>query len=186
MMRCKTVLMTIVGVLVAVPAGTACAEPFTLASPVIADGAMLPAKYAGAAPGRSCGGDNVSPPLQWSNAPAATKSFALLMFDPEGGRGIGSSHWIAYGIPATLTALREGDASQAPTAYTGGKNSVGTNFYFGPCGPAGGTPHHYVISVIAMDFEPGKLPPDLTRDAFLQELRGHGLAISSIVAKYGR
>jgi Raf kinase inhibitor-like YbhB/YbcL family protein len=185
-MRWNLVIAAVAGALVAAQAPAADAEPFTLTSPALADGGMLPAKYAGAAPGRTCGGENVSLPLQWSNAPAATKSFAILMYDPEGGRGIGSSHWIAYGIPATVTSLRAGEASEPPTAYTGGKNSVGTNFYFGPCAAAGATSHHYVISVIATDFEPGKLPPDLTRDAFIQGLRGHGLGISSIVARYSR
>jgi phosphatidylethanolamine-binding protein (PEBP) family uncharacterized protein len=85
------------------------AEPFTLTSTAFADGAALPIKYAGADPSRQppCGGDNVSPPLQWTNAPAATKSFAIVMQDPDGGRGTGSNHWVAYGIPPGKTSLQE-------------------------------------------------------------------------------
>jgi Raf kinase inhibitor-like YbhB/YbcL family protein len=162
------------------------AEPFTLTSSAFADGGMVPAKYAGAAPGATCGGENVSPPLAWSNAPAATKSFAVVMFDADGGRGTGSNHWIAYDIPPTVTSLKEGEASAAPTKWVGGKNTRGFNYYFGPCGPAADAPHHYIITVIATDIEPGKLAAGLTREELLQQLRGHGLAPATIVGKYAR
>ena len=164
------------------------AEPFTLTSAAVADGAALPTKYAGADPSRlpPCGGENVSPPLQWTNVPAATKSFAIVMQDPDGGRGTGSNHWVAYGIPPGKTSLREGEASVAPTAWTGGKNTIGTDHYFGPCGPAGDAPHHYVITVIATDLEPGALKPGLTREELLQQLRGHALAPASMVVRYVR
>ena len=164
------------------------AEPFTLTSTAVTDGATLPTKYAGADPSRvpPCGGENISPPLQWTNAPAATRSFAIVMQDPDGGRGTGSNHWVAYDIPATKTSLREGEAGVSPTGWTGGKNTIGTDHYFGPCGPAGDAPHHYVITVIATDLEPGKLKPGLTREELLQQLRGHALAPASMVIKYAR
>src|SRR5690349_2204675 len=98
------------------------AEPFTLTSSVFKDGDVMQPKYAGAHPGRTCGGENVSPPLSWSNAPEKTKSFAMLMTDPEGGRGLGSVHWVAYGIPASKTSFAEGEASAAPKDHVGGKN----------------------------------------------------------------
>ncbi len=162
------------------------AEPFTLTSSAFADGAMVPAKYAGALPGTSCGGENVSPPLAWSNAPAGTKSFAIVMYDPDGGRGAGSNHWVAYDIPAAKTSLAEGEASTPPKSWVGGKNSRGINYYFGPCGPAGDSPHHYVITLIALGLEPGQLPPGLTREELLQKLRGHALGPATIVGKYVR
>jgi Raf kinase inhibitor-like YbhB/YbcL family protein len=162
------------------------AEPFTLTSSAFADGAMVPAKYAGALPGITCGGENISPPLAWSNAPAATKSFAIVMFDPDGGRGTGSNHWVAYDIPASKTSLTEGEASTPPKNWVGGKNTRGINYYFGPCGPAEDSPHHYVITLIATDIEPGQLPPDLTREELLAKLRGRALAPATIVGKYVR
>ena len=71
-------------------------QRFTLSSPAFSDNAMLPLKYAG---GVLCGSDsrggNISPPLAWSSPPAGTKSFAVLMIDPDGQRGIGSVHWVA-------------------------------------------------------------------------------------------
>src|SRR4029453_18058964 len=62
------------------------ADPFSVVSPAFKDGDVWPAKYAGADPSRAtrpCGGQNVSPPLAWSNAPDATRSFAILMFDAD-------------------------------------------------------------------------------------------------------
>ena len=162
------------------------AEPFTLTSTAFRDGETVPAKYAGAHPGRTCGGQNLSPELRWSNAPDKTKSFALVMFDIEGGRGLGSSHWVAYGIPANKTSFAEGEASAPPKDHVGGKNNLGIDYYFGPCGPPGDSPHHYVFTLIATDLEPDALPPGLTREELLQKLRGHALAPASIVGKYVR
>jgi Raf kinase inhibitor-like YbhB/YbcL family protein len=164
------------------------AEPFTLTSTAFADGAAMPAKYAGHHPSRQppCGGENVSPPLVWSNAPAGTKSFAIVMQDPDGGRGLGSNHWVAYGIPPTRTGLAEGEASTSPKEWAGGKNNVGTDHYFGPCGPAGDAPHHYIITLIATSVEPGQMAAGLTREELLQALRGKALAPASIVGKYVR
>jgi Raf kinase inhibitor-like YbhB/YbcL family protein len=168
--------------------GTSAAEPFTLTSSVFTDGGTMPKKYAGYHPDRKppCGGENVSPPLVWSNAPAATKSFAIVMQDPDGGRGTGSSHWVAYDIPPGRTGLKEGEASTPPTEWAAGKNSIGTDHYFGPCGPAGDAPHHYVITVIATSLEPGQLGAGLTREQLLQALRGKALGPASIVGKYVR
>ena len=79
---------------------------FTLSSPAFSDDGMLPLKYAG---GTLCGkdshGGNISPPLAWSNPPPGTKSFAVIMIDPDGRRGLGSVHWVAYGIPGRSNRL---------------------------------------------------------------------------------
>jgi Raf kinase inhibitor-like YbhB/YbcL family protein len=181
--------MTVLGVAAfAMLTGGARAEPFSLTSSVFTDGGPIPKKYAGYHPNRQppCGGENVSPPLAWSNAPAATKSFAIVMQDPDGGRGTGSNHWVAYGIAPTRTGLTEGEASTSPKDWVGGKNNIGTDYYFGPCGPAGDAPHHYIITVIATSLEPGQLGPGLTREQLLQALRGKALGPATIVGKYVR
>jgi Raf kinase inhibitor-like YbhB/YbcL family protein len=173
---------------VSTEAGSA-AEPFTLTSPAFKDGDVWPSKYAGADPARTnppCPGQNVSPPLAWSNAPAATKSFAIIMLDPDGGNGLGVVHWVAYDIPASKTSLAEGEATASPTAWVGGKNSAGMDHYFGPCGPLGHALHHYVITMIATDLAPGTLKPGLTRDELVQQLRGHALAPAGIVGRFTR
>jgi hypothetical protein len=165
------------------------AEPFSVASPAFKDGDVWPAKFAGADPSRTnppCPGQNVSPPLAWSNAPAATKTFAIMMYDPDGGNGLGAVHWVAYDIPSSKTSLAEGEASGSPKGWVSGRNNVGTDHYFGPCGPAGHALHHYVITVIATDLEPGKLQPGLTRDELIAQLRGHALAPASIVGRFTR
>jgi Raf kinase inhibitor-like YbhB/YbcL family protein len=156
---------------------------FTLTSPALKDDAMLPAKYAGAA---QCGGKNVSPPLAWSNAPPSTKSYALIMIDPDGRRGLGSVHWIAYNIPAARKALKEGAGDALPKDVTGGKNSRGTTTYTGPCGPPADAPHHYVIQLLALDLAPGSLQPGLDRDGLLKMINGHSLGPASIVLRYHR
>jgi Raf kinase inhibitor-like YbhB/YbcL family protein len=165
------------------------AEPFTLTSPAFKDGDVWPSKFAGADPARTnppCPGQNISPPLAWSNAPPATRSFAILMFDSDGANGLGSVHWVAYGIAPSKTSFAEGEASSAPKDFVAGKNNAGTDHYFGPCGPAGHALHHYVITVIATNLAPDVLKPGLSRDELVKELRGHALAPASIVGRYTR
>lgn len=160
---------------------------FTLTSPAFKDDAPLPLKYAGAA---TCGADSkgkdVSPPLAWSNAPPSTKSYALIMIDPDGRRGMGSVHWVAYNIPAARHALKEGDGNKPAKDITGGKNSRGTALYTGPCGPPADAPHHYVIQLIALDLAPGFLQPGLNRDELLKMIDGHSLGPASLVVRYRR
>jgi len=165
------------------------ADPFAVTSSAYKDGDVWPAKFAGSDPSRTsppCPGQNVSPPLAWSNAPAATKSFAIVMFDPDGGNGTGANHWVAYGIPTSKTSLAEGEASTSPKDWLGGKNNVGTDHYFGPCGPLGHSLHHYIITVMATDMEPAALKPGLTREELLAAMRGHSLAPASIVGRFTR
>jgi Raf kinase inhibitor-like YbhB/YbcL family protein len=181
----------IIGVvaLASLAAGAANAQEahFTLSSPAFADDAVLPLKYAG---GAQCGsgskGGDVSPPLAWANPPAGTKSFAVLMIDPDGRRGLGSVHWLAYGIPPQRTALQEGEGSSASADFVSGKNSRGTLGYTGPCGPPVDAPHHYVIDVIALDLAPGALQGGLDRDQLLKAFDGHSLGPASLVVRYRR
>jgi Raf kinase inhibitor-like YbhB/YbcL family protein len=140
---------------------------FTLQSSTFQDGKIMPKKMAnknasGNAP--NCVGDNVSPELSWSNVPEGTKSFVLLMSDPEGRAPSGVSHWVAYGIPASVTGFAEGETSKPSEKYVGGKSTMGVGNYSGPCTPPGVAPHHYTFVLIATDFEPAELPPGLTRD----------------------
>ena len=165
------------------------AEVFTLTSPAFRDGDVWPSKFAGSDPSRTnppCPGQNVSPPLNWSNAPGATKSYAIFMSDPDGNNGLGVDHWVAYDIPTSKTSLSEGEASASPKTWLGGKNVIGSDHYFGPCGPTGHALHHYVITVVATDIPPGTLMPGLTHAELVQQLRGHALAPASIVGRYTR
>jgi len=160
------------------------ADAFTLTLPSFSEAAFLRARNA--ANDAGCGGDNVSPAVQWSHAPAATRSFAVTIIDPDGQKGLGSVHWIAYGIPASVMALPEGSGTSSTKDLIAGKNSRGQATYRGPCPPVGEQPHHYIVSVYALDLEPGALPPGLDRDAFLSAINGHNLNETSIVLRYAR
>jgi Raf kinase inhibitor-like YbhB/YbcL family protein len=160
------------------------AAAFTVTSPDFADNAQAPA--AGAEP--ACGGGtNTSPALRWSGAPPATKSFAIILTDVDNWHLAGASpHWIAYGIPATITAIPAGFNAQSPLPYVPGLNFAGTPDFHGYCPPKGDAPHHYVYSVFATDLAPAALAANLTRDALTAALRGHTLAGSSTIAQYGQ
>ena len=99
---------------------------FTITSPSFKDGERLATKNAGNnKQNPNCVGENVSPALSWANPPAGTKSYALLMFDPEGRPPGGVSHWVAYGIPVSVTGFAEGEVSQQTEKYVGGKSLMG-------------------------------------------------------------
>src|SRR5215207_8579851 len=134
---------------------------FTIMSSSFKDGERLATKMAGNnKQNPNCVGENVSPALSWSNPPEGTKSYALLMFDPEGRPPGGVSHWVAYGIPVSVTGFAEGEVSKQTDKYVGGKSLMGLPHYFGPCTPPG-SPHHYTFTLIATDLEPGALQPGM-------------------------
>jgi Raf kinase inhibitor-like YbhB/YbcL family protein len=122
----------------------------------------------------NCVGDNVSPQLSWSNVPDGAKSFVLLMIDPEGRGGAGVNHWVAYGIPPSITGFAEGDVSKQTDKYVGGKSTQGVAFYSGPCTPPNQTPHHYTFVLIATDLAPSELPPGLTKEEVTAKLAPPG------------
>src|SRR5947209_12073093 len=85
------------GVALATSTGAFAADPFMLKSSAFEDNGKMAAKYAGNnKQNPNCVGENISPELSWHNPPAGTKSFALLLFDPEGRGGLGVSHWVSY------------------------------------------------------------------------------------------
>src|SRR5437899_10843709 len=146
------------------------ADPFTLTSTTFKDGQMMPRKVANNLSNNpNCVGENVSPQLSWTGVPDGTKSFAILMEDPEGRGGAGVHHWIAYGIPASVTSFAEGEVSKPSDKYVGGKSTQGLGNYFGPCTPPG-APHHYTFIIVATDLDPKELPPGLTREALLEKI----------------
>jgi Raf kinase inhibitor-like YbhB/YbcL family protein len=160
------------------------ADVFALSSPSFNDGGYLALKNAGnnrANP--NCLGDNVSPPLQWSNVPTGTKSFALIMVDLQGRGGQGVDHWVAYGIPASVTGFAEGEISTPSEKFVGGKGITGVGTYLGPCAPPGSL-RHYAFTLIATDLDPKELPPGLTRDELLSKLVGHGKDATALIGLF--
>jgi Raf kinase inhibitor-like YbhB/YbcL family protein len=126
----------------------------------------------------------MSPALTWMHAPAPTRSYAIIMDDPDAASGRGGNHWITYGIPATVNALARGEANQ-PDKFVSGNSGNGLA-YHGACAEPGAKAHHFLFMIYALDLEPGALKPGLTRAEFVQLIAGHNLAEASIVATYQR
>jgi Raf kinase inhibitor-like YbhB/YbcL family protein len=166
--------------------GTAKADPLTLTSPQIQDNGTLAVKNACSDKQRSpnCVGENVSPPLAWSGVPDSTKSFALLLFDPEGRAPAGVSHMVVYGIPADVRGFAEGELSQPSDKFVGGKSTMDKPIYTGPGTPPNTDWHHYTWTLIATDLDPKALQPGLTRDELAAALKGHVKGSAGLVTRF--
>jgi len=113
-----------------------------------------------------CNGQNISPALNWSNAPAGTKSFAVTAYDPDAPTGSGWWHWVMYNIPADATGLvaGAGNGRNAPRGSQEGRTDFGSKGYGGPCPPAGDKPHHYHFTVFALKVDKLDVPGDATAE----------------------
>ncbi|MGE0258594.1 MAG: YbhB/YbcL family Raf kinase inhibitor-like protein [Alphaproteobacteria bacterium] len=162
------------------------AEVFTLTSSAFPDNGELAIKNAGSDKQRSpnCVGQNVSPPLAWHNPPEGTKSYALLMFDPEGRAPAGVSHMVIYGIPGSVTGFAEGEISQPSDKFVGGKNLMGVGVYFGPCTPPNTDWHHYTLTIVATDLDPKALQPGMTREELAAALQGHVKGAAGLIGRF--
>jgi Raf kinase inhibitor-like YbhB/YbcL family protein len=136
-----------------------------------------------------CTGANLSPALNWTGAPAGTKSFAVTIYDPDAPTGSGFWHWIVYNIPADATLLAKGAGTAHSVAMPAGsvqnRNDYGQASYGGPC-PPHGDPHHYNITVFAVDIP--KLDGDEnTSPAVIGfQLHFHTLAKATLTGLYGQ
>jgi len=131
----------------------------TLRSDDFAEGETLAMRHVlSSAYGFGCAGDNLSPHLRWSGAPADTKSFALTCFDPDAPTGSGFWHWLVVDIPADARSLPRGAGAASGKALPAGahmlENDFGDKAYGGPCPPPG-APHRYIFTVYALGI--GKL-----------------------------
>ncbi|WP_213769686.1 YbhB/YbcL family Raf kinase inhibitor-like protein [Bradyrhizobium sp. dw_78] len=159
---------------------------FTLTSPDFKDGERLAVKNAGNNKSNpNCVGENISPAFSWSNPPEGTKSFALMMFDPEGRPPNGVSHWVAYGIAPSVTGFAEGEVSKTSDKYVGGESTQKLPSYSGPCTPAG-APHHYTFTLIATDLDPSALKPGLTREELIKALEGHAKVATGLIGTFAK
>ena len=152
--------------------------PFTISSPSFPNGGDIPKQF-------TCDGADVSPELLWTDPPAATKTFALLVDDPDAPVG-NWNHWTAWNLPATLRSLPEGVAKTAslPDVSEQGVNDFRKAGYNGPCPPPG-KPHRYHFKLFALD---AKL--DLRSGTRKHELelamKGHILAQAEWMGRYKR
>jgi Raf kinase inhibitor-like YbhB/YbcL family protein len=156
------------------------APPLTLTAPDIHVGKPIPQTYAAS-------GKDISPKLYWSPGPSGTKSYVLLLEDPDGGGTTPIVHWLAYNIPPVIHALTHsmrniGDPA-SPLGMLQGWNDHGSVGYSGPRPPAGAPAQHYVFQVFALDTVL-HLKKNAYRDQVLKAMRGHVLAKGELVTTY--
>jgi len=138
--------------------------------------------------GFGCKGDNISPALAWKGAPAATKSIAITVYDPDAPTGSGWWHWIVYNLPPTTTSLDEGAGSgkaSLPAGAGQGRNDYGQSAFGGACPPPG-KPHRYIFTVFALKTD--KIDVDANASAALIGfmLNANKIATARMTAHYGQ
>jgi Raf kinase inhibitor-like YbhB/YbcL family protein len=137
----------------------------------------IPAQY-------TCAGGDISPALTWSDPPADTQSFALIMDDPDAPAGTWV-HWVLFNIPASSRGLTEGLPSQGtlPDGSIHGNNNAGNPGYNGPCPPSG--THRYFFKLYALDEMLG-LSSGADKGELLKAMEGHALAQGQLMGTFSR
>jgi Raf kinase inhibitor-like YbhB/YbcL family protein len=148
-----------------------------LTSPAFEHHGKIPRKHSGE-------GEDVSPPLSWTNVPDGTRSFAVICHDPDAPlvkpAAYGFVHWVLYGIPASATALPE-----AVKGHTAGVNDFGNSGYGGPMPPPGHGGHHYYFWLLALDTAP-KLSAGLSMWDLLEKIEPNVIGMNRLVGTYSR
>jgi Raf kinase inhibitor-like YbhB/YbcL family protein len=150
-----------------------------LRSSAFSDGGPIPRRF-------SCDGDDLSPPLQWNDAPAEARSFVVLCDDPDAPSGTWH-HWAAYDIPANCIALPEG--AGRPACRDGLKqatNDFGRTGYGGPCPPRGHGPHHYHFRLLALSNASLRVQKQPSCRDVEREARKYLIAEAALVGLYER
>lgn len=131
----------------------------------------------------TCDGDNISPPLSWNNSPEETKTFALIMDDPDAPGG-DFVHWLVYNIPANITRLDENITTlNLMESMAMGTNDFRRIGYGGPCPPSG--THRYFIRLYALDTIL-KLDAGASKKELLNAIEGTILLKTELSFKYSR
>ena len=159
--------------------GTTAKLTLTVESPEIAAGKSIPARF-------TCDGANTSPQLSWDPTPPRTRSFVVILEDPDASGGT-YSHWVLFNIPTVATFLGEGISAGGQLGagpIQQGKNAAGSVAYTGPCPPSG-KEHNYRFRVYALDISLS-LKGGATREEVLKAVEGHILAEGELAAKYKR
>lgn len=149
-----------------------------ISSAAFAEGQPIPDQH-------TCTGPDVSPPLTWTNAPAGTKSFALIADDPDAPMGTWV-HWVIYNLPPATTALAENTppSPELPNGAKQGINDFRQIGYGGPCPPRG-KPHHYFFKIYALDTTLN-LKSGATKKELLKAMNGHVLAEGQLMGTFQR
>jgi len=152
--------------------------PFAISSTSFQNGGQIPRLF-------TCDGADVSPQLSWADAPAGTKSFALIADDPDAPVGTWT-HWVMFDIPTQITSLPQGvpKADDVPGGGHQGRNDFRKVGYGGPCPPPG-KPHRYFFKLYAMDQMLG-LKPGSSKQDLEQAMQGHVLGNIELMGRYQR
>jgi Raf kinase inhibitor-like YbhB/YbcL family protein len=149
---------------------------------VFAAGGSIPARF-------TCDGEDVSPPLVWGEPPSGTKSFALIVDDPDAPNPAAPRtvwvHWVVYDLPADARSLREGVRTSVdlPKGARMGRNDWGKPAWGGPCPHVGR--HRYFFKLVALDVALGDRGA-LTKRELEAAMQGHVLAPAELVGTYAR
>jgi Raf kinase inhibitor-like YbhB/YbcL family protein len=159
---------------------------FTLTSPDISGQLSMDQVFSGF----GCTGKNISPRLEWKNAPSATKSFAVTVYDPDAPTGSGWWHWLIFNIPANVHSLKAGAgdpaAKLAPPGSVQSRTDYGKPGYGGACPPKGDKAHRYVFTVYALGVERLDLNADSPPGMVGFFLNESAIAKASLMAYYSR
>jgi hypothetical protein len=149
-----------------------------ITSAAFSGGETIPKKF-------TCDGPDFSPQLSWTDSPARTKSFALIMDDPDAPLGTWV-HWVLFDLPADTKELSEGVAKQEelPNGARQGNNDFLKIGYGGPCPPPG-KPHRYFFKLYALDAKLN-LKAGATKAEVERAMKGHILARAEVIGRYGR
>ncbi len=150
------------------------AMSFKLESPAFAEGTTIPVDF-------SCDGQNKSPLLHWSDAPTSTRSFTLIMDDPDAPGGT-FAHWVLFNVPASATQLAESDAATGVS----GTNGFGKLGYGGPCPPKGRGAHRYFFKLYALDVEALNLKAGVSRSDAEAALKRHVIGQAQLMGRFER
>jgi Raf kinase inhibitor-like YbhB/YbcL family protein len=151
------------------------ANGFSISSPAFAPGGAIPRRH-------TCEGDDVSPPLRWTNPPAGTQAFALVV-DDRTARGF--VHWVLGDIPADRRELPEGSTADGSGAPAEGRNDFGRRGWGGPCPPPGSGDHEYVFTLLALS-SPLGLSGTPSAAEVRQAASGRTLGTAVVEATFGR
>jgi Raf kinase inhibitor-like YbhB/YbcL family protein len=152
--------------------------PLTITSPAFKHGEVIPTRH-------TRDGDNLSPPLEWRDAPPETKSFVLIVEDPDAPSGT-FRHWAMYNIPAGETGLPEGASGQGRSGAGDGVNGFRNTRYDGPQPPKGHGPHHYHFRLAALDAERLDMPASAKAEDIWAKAQPHIIAEAEMIGVHER
>ncbi|HVO87273.1 MAG TPA: YbhB/YbcL family Raf kinase inhibitor-like protein [Casimicrobiaceae bacterium] len=184
----KSIRATLVSFAMMMLAGYAGAVPMTLRSIEVKPNATITEQHV--YKGFGCSGANVSPSLQWKDAPAGTKSFAVTVYDPDAPTGSGWWHWVVFNLPPTTTSLPLGAgdpaANKMPPGAVQSRTDYGAPGYGGPCPPPGDKAHRYIFTVYALKVDKLDLDANASPAMVGFMINANKLGKAQFIGRYGR